>query len=67
MTIPEKADYYAAATVRAIFTSQGAKASKNISDYLLDFSFAKATEKQPEDAADSRSIWLNALGVQQEQ
>lgn len=65
MTIHEKPDYYAAAMIRAIFVSQGAKSQK-ISDYLLEFSVPE--KKVPEsDESDSRSVWLNALGVNQEQ
>jgi hypothetical protein len=66
MAIHEKSDYYAAATIRAIFASQGAKVSQ-ISEYLLEFSssVSKATTSES-DESDSRSVWLGALGISQE-
>jgi hypothetical protein len=61
MSYNDKSDYYAAATIRAIFASQGAKVSRNINDFLLDFKKPDQDEDQ-----DSRSLWLRALGVKQE-
>jgi len=61
MSYNDKSDYYAAATIRAIFASQGAKVSRNINDFLLDFKKPNQSDDQ-----DSRSLWLRALGVKQE-
>jgi hypothetical protein len=65
LTFHEKPDYYAAAMIRAIFVSQGAKAQK-ISDYMLEFSVPEKKIPEP-DESDSRNVWLRALGVSQEQ
>ena len=59
----DKADYYAAATIRAIYAAQGARVGE-INKYLLDFEITK-----PQDAADidSKSIWLGMFGIDPEQ
>lgn len=60
----EKSDYYAAATIRAIYASQGAKVANNIADYLLEFDPPK-TEK-PEPVYDSKSMWLGIFNIDAE-
>lgn len=63
MNIPDKPDYYAAATIRAIFASQGAKKLGNISEFLLEFDTPKPKSKGPED---SKSIWLAMFNIDPE-
>lgn len=61
----EKSDYYAAATIRAIYASQGAKVSKNLSEFLLDFEIPKESRKV--DPEDSKAIWLGLFNIDPEQ
>jgi hypothetical protein len=61
--IHEKADYYAAATIRAIFASQGAKVGK-VQDYLLEFEFPKPNPSTP--PIDSKSVWLGMFNIDSE-
>ena len=61
----EKPDYYAAATIRAIYASQGAKVSKNLSEFLLDFEVPKESKKS--DPKDSQSVWLALFNIDPEQ
>lgn len=61
----EKSDYYAAATIRAIYASQGAKVSGNLSDYLLDFEPPKVNKAEP--VYDSKSMWLGLFNIDAEQ
>jgi hypothetical protein len=63
MSYSDKSDYYAAATIRAIFASQGAKVSRNVGDFLLDF---KTPNTRQTNTQDSRSIWFRILGMEQE-
>jgi hypothetical protein len=62
MNYPERADYYAAATIRAIFASQGAKVSRDINDFLLSF-----RSSQKSNAGNSEDIWLSIFGIDKEQ
>jgi hypothetical protein len=62
MSYSDKSDYYAAATIRAIFASQGAKVSRNVNDFLLSFKNPNANT----DTQDSRSTWFRILGMGQE-
>lgn len=59
----DKADYYAAAIVRAVYASQGAKVG-DVSKYLLDFEVNKPETKSE---TDSKSIWLGIFGIDLEQ
>lgn len=59
----EKADYYAAATIRAIYASQGAKTGE-LSRYLLDFEEPKP---KAQSQTDSKSVWLGIFGIDSEQ
>ena len=61
----EKSEYYAAATIRAIYASQGAKVSKNLSEFLLDFEVPSEPKKS--DPKDSQSIWLALFNIDPEQ
>lgn len=58
----DKSDLYSAATIRAIFASQGARVSSKISDYLLDFGDSPVSE-QAEPPQDSKSIWLDIFKI----
>ena len=62
MSYSDKSDYYAAATIRAIFASQGAKVSRNVNDFLLSFKNPNTNT----DTQDSRSAWFRILGMGQE-
>lgn len=65
LNTPDKPDYYAAATIRAIFASQGAKTG-NIADYMLQFELPKANV-DVEQAYDSKSMWLGIFNIDAEQ
>lgn len=52
----EKADYYAASVVSAVFNSQGARTS--IKDHLLEFGERRTSQ------AESKSAWGAVLGVE---
>lgn len=62
LSVPEKEDHYAAATIRAIFAAQGGKAGK-ISDYLLKFEPPRKTQVEK---PDSKSMWLAIFGITEE-
>lgn len=64
MNIHEKPDYYAAATIRAIFASQGVKKLGKISEFLLEF---EAPVKKNPEQYDSKSMWLAIFNIDPEQ
>lgn len=64
MNIHEKSDYYAAATIRAIFASQGAKKLGKVSEFLLEF---EAPKKAKPENYDSKSMWLAIFNIDPEQ
>ncbi len=57
---PEKSDYYTAATIRAIYASQGGKVGP-IKDFMLKFEPPKPDVQQ-----DSESVWLGIFGIEKE-
>jgi hypothetical protein len=62
MSYSDKSDYYAAATIRAIFASQGAKVGP-IKEFLLDLQPARS---QVAKQGDSREAWFAILGMKAE-
>lgn len=54
----DKSDWYAAATMQAIFASQGAKTK--INDHLLDFEAPVEAKQEP---TDSKAVWLSIFGI----
>lgn len=58
----DKADYYHAALIRAVYASQGAKVSNKVADFLLDFELPKETK--PENG--SKGVWLSIFGIDPE-
>lgn len=57
----DKSDWYAAATMQAIFASQGAKTK--IEDHLLKF---EAPKQETQKVEDSKSVWLAIFGIDPE-
>jgi hypothetical protein len=62
LTFSEKADYYTASMIRAIYASQGAKVGP-IKDFLLELKPATNT-KPPEEG--SKDTWLRIFGMNTE-
>lgn len=64
MSDRDKEDWYAAATIRAIFASQASPKAKipPVSDYLLEFRSTEPKNEVPEEQ-DSKAIWASIFGM----
>lgn len=64
MSDRDKDDWYAAATIRAIFASQASPKAKipPVSDYLLEFR-SPETKNDPAEGQDSKAIWASIFGM----